>query len=60
MTDIRIPIFAASCLGVCCNLHSTCARYAAVNGAINAPRPMGTCSENKKERPGYIPLEVKS
>lgn len=55
MTESKNPT-PARCYGVCCPRHSTCKAYHAVNGAINAPRPVGTCDETRKVWPGYVPI----
>lgn len=48
-----------ACFGVMCDQHHKCARYAAVNGAGSEVKFMGTCSEQRKDRPGYVPMDTK-
>lgn len=57
MTITPITKEAPVCFGVMCDKHGQCARYQAINGATYQPR-IGTCSEDGKERPLFVPVEA--
>lgn len=59
MTEQKQPQLRQACYGIGCPEHSTCARYAAVNGAGSEVKFMGTCSEQRKDRPGYVSMDTK-
>lgn len=45
-----------ACLGIGCSLHSSCARYAAVEGIQGSQGVRGTCLTWDGLRPGFEPL----
>lgn len=54
MTIVPITPERPACYGVCCNLHGRCARYAAVEAAID--QPIATCADGAGERPLFVEL----
>ena len=48
------------CLGVMCELHGSCARYAAINGA-HAPSStfLGLCTDGLGGRPLYVKIALR-
>lgn len=54
MPAVPWPAAEPACYGVVCNLHHTCARYAAVEGnTTHGQRFVGTCGPT---RPGFQPV----
>jgi hypothetical protein len=56
MTIIPVSDRVPACLGIMCELHHRCARYAAVEDGIEGSR-IGTC-EHEGARPLFVPVRV--
>lgn len=56
MTIIPVDDRVPACLGIMCELHHRCARYAAVEDGIEGKR-IGTC-EDEGARPLFVPVRV--